>query len=160
MKVLIVLGVFVIFPTIHALSCISMDTNSYLEIPFHIFDTDVLKQQLNQLPLNESEDVCRVMAVVDHGNQAVVVQFSNLLQGSELPTDQVAFLTVIGLDTNRNIVHYHYLEYACSNYDGCEKQFVLDHIEWLFKLEYTNLSANVRPFLLATGNWSGKCHDS
>jgi hypothetical protein len=47
------------------------------------------------------------------------------------------------------------LEYACS-VDGCEKAFIIDHIDWLRTATFTELGTMIRPLILGNGSKVGE----
>ncbi len=81
MNVLLVLGVLVIFPIIHILSCVSTDTSNYSLRSSKKFDIDELKQYLNQLSVDKTRDVCRVTAIIDHIELKLILDFSSSSAG-------------------------------------------------------------------------------
>jgi hypothetical protein len=156
MKALIVLGALVIFPTVYGVACIDI---AIFQITLANFNINRVKQEIDQLSANEIRDVCRVQVIFSYGQQQLGIAFSKMFEGNNIPVDEVTFFTVIQPDSNNDILYFHGLQYACSSSDGCEKQFVLDHIEWLFNMKFTDFLSNSAPLLLGSGIPPGKCHD-
>lgn len=48
------------------------------------------------------------------------------------------------------------LSFTCNDNDACERQFFLDHIDWLMKEEHTILEAKLRSILIVEGENDGK----
>lgn len=158
MKLWVVIAVFIIFPTIHGLVCINY--NDALEMQLAKFDRENLRKQLDRLSVNQDKDLCRVLIVIGYAAQVMNVKFTKLLENSLLPIGEIQFTNFFKPDTNGKIRLINAFEYACSNYDGCDKKFVLDHIEWLLKTEYTDFLQNIIRLTVGQNKPSGKCRDS
>jgi hypothetical protein len=163
MKTLVVLVALVIFPVTYSLSCITF--NDTFPIRLDHFDLDNLtldgfEQDINKLPANSSEGPCRVFININYVDKKMYVKFTNLLEKSELAIGEVQFNTIIWSEQNGQIQHRNYLEYVCSDNDICEKQFLFDHVEWLLKLNYTDLLEHSASLLIGQGDTPSKLYDS
>ena len=57
----------------------------------------------------------------------------------------------------------HKLSHVCSNRDGCDRNFVLDSIEWFAKKKHDEFYVKIKPLIFTNGippGFSEKCDPS
>ncbi len=158
MKSITLLILLTICTTSYGLSCIITDNGEPLKIPFNDFNYDDFMNEVENLPINEDDDdvICRVELAFGYTQQRLIVKFSQHLQGSELEVEVVQFDTSVRrIDDTEDFAVFNLLEYACSH-DGCEKEFIGDHINWLVAATYTEFKEKVGSILLGNGNRIGE----
>ncbi|UJR19254.1 hypothetical protein I4U23_022383 [Adineta vaga] len=115
------------------------------------FDHDKLQSDLDSFTLSPitNDNLCRVSLDFSYHLYAgtLDIEFGEVIQGIPLADKVVQLDTMLTLQNQISFELKHYLEYACSNYDGCEKQFVLEHIEWFYKAKYLELQQKVEKLL-------------
>ena len=157
MKPLILLGVLIISPAIHGLSCISYD--QILVVPLPNLNRESFMKRIDELSSNQDEAVCSVWLVISYAENLINIKFSKLLKENKLPVDQVTFVTVVAPNQNRDIWLHHVIQYACSKSDECEKYFLFGHIEWLLGASYPDLTTNIASLIVNQNSSPGKCRD-
>jgi hypothetical protein len=163
MKLLVVLVALAFLPVIYGLSCITVNTTGPIPLDqFHLdnLSLDGFKQVFNNFSTAAGEDQCRVLIVINSVDKNMFVRFTNLLKTRKLAIGEVQFSTFIWPDQNEQIQYQNQLEYVCSDTDTCEKQFLFDHVEWLLKLNYTDLLEYSASLLIGEGDTLGKLYDS
>ena len=119
---------------IHALSCVDFDKDEYISMID--FDRNHLTQVLEQFSTYGNLRECRVRVIVDHADQTIQLQFNKMLQNESISVGIVYVHTEVIVPTNDDIHYIHALTTTCSNFDGCEKKFILDHIDWLLQTQF------------------------
>lgn len=111
------------------------------------FDRNHLTQVLQQFSMYENQRECRVLMVVDHADQTILLQFNKMLQSGRMSVGIVDVRTEIIVPSDDDIHYVHVLITACSNVDGCEKKFILDHIDWLLQTQFDEFYKTSLAFL-------------
>ncbi|CAF4228426.1 unnamed protein product, partial [Adineta steineri] len=126
------------FPNIHTLSCINFEYT--VNVPINTFDRNGLKVLLDGYEIDASFSECRVEIVVVYPQQILQIKFSKLVPNTTISVGIVTFRTLVRYINEDNTMTAHILISACSNSDGCDKQFILDHVEWLVRMKYDDFS--------------------
>jgi hypothetical protein len=158
MKSLIVVVVLSIFPAIHGLSCIALERQ--VSVPISNLNLANFVQFVDQQPVSEDQDHCRVLILINYPEQLLGIQFTKILEPNPLSVGEVQFATIITQGDNGSIRLIHALETACSTSDNCEKQFLIHHLDWILKVQYTDFFQNGVALLLGGNSSSGKCYNS
>jgi len=156
---LIAVALLSIFPAIHGLSCIGLDIPVFTRIDS--YNRSILKEVLDRVNLILNQDQCRVEIWVSHAEQKIQMRFTKILKSSILPVGvgKVYFITIMRSDDKGNVELLHILTNACSKSDTCEKQFLLDHVDWLVKSNYTDFLEKGSTLLVGPSGSSGEWHD-
>lgn len=138
MVLLWILLIFVrIIDIVHTLSCVSFDKNEYISLTD--FNWNAFEQLLNRLPMDEQSLSCRISIILDHIDETLVIKFGKALPAMNISVGIVYFDTEILLHEPNQITYMHELKSGCSSFDGCEKRFLLDHIDWLLQAKFKEL---------------------
>ena len=135
--------------TSSGLSCVN--GSGFLVKSLNGFDNDRFQEEIRNLSTITLEDksLCRVKLELHHEQKRLIVVFNRNLANSELNKSMVEFALRMEPSSFGNMANFkinNYLEYACSN-DECDKQFIIDHIGWLYKNTYTELKEQFDPLL-------------
>jgi len=162
MKLHFLLAIFLFITTSssNALSCIDVDESIQISISKD-FTLGAVQEAIDNLLLVNGYDECLVEIKFNYSNQSIQISFSIAFQSSNLKTNQevrVDFLMSLAEDKTifkpAKIVQF--VEFACDYEDGCDRRFVLDHLEWLFNANYDELESAIRPFLIGDNDNTGK----
>ncbi|CAF1388919.1 unnamed protein product [Adineta steineri] len=106
---------FGILPSIQTLSCINFE----YEEPAYIdtFDRNALEEKLDRFEMDASLSACRV-------------------EMTTISVGIVTFRTLVRYTNKDDTTTIHVLTSACSNSDGCDKQFILDHVDWFIRMKF------------------------
>ncbi|CAF1534985.1 unnamed protein product [Adineta ricciae] len=146
MKFLIVFIVAGFFPALNSLACI--DHDSALAIKLVDFDILSFSSQLKQLRFTQNEPECRVRLLISIVTQKLSVVFTKQMNSINLQAEIIMFLNIIQSKNEEDIEFLSALQYACSDYDRCDQQFILDYVEFLVTLKYTEYLQNASPLLI------------
>ncbi|UJR17192.1 hypothetical protein I4U23_004087 [Adineta vaga] len=108
---------------------------------------------------NHGESVCRAIIVISYSAQLMNVRFTKhlALKNTNLPNNNYQFSNTITTDEHGQYGHVSALEYACSDYDRCEQQFVLDYVDWLITINRSEFWQNTTPLLIGQNQSPGEC---
>ncbi|CAF0804444.1 unnamed protein product [Adineta steineri] len=131
-----------IFPSIQTLSCINFEYEEPASID--TFDRNALKEKLDRFEMDASLSACRVEMVFVYSTGLLTLKFSKLIPKTTISVGIVTFRTLVRYINKDDTTTIHVLTSACSNSDGCDKQFILDHVDWFIrmKLGFTNSNQN------------------
>ncbi|CAF0758743.1 unnamed protein product [Adineta steineri] len=123
-----------VFPSIQTLSCINFE----YEEPAYIdtFDRNALKEKLDRFEMDASLSACRVEMVFVYSTGLLTLKFSKLVPKTTISVGIVTFRTLVRYTNKDDTTTIHVLTAACSNSDGCDKQFILNHVDWFIRLKY------------------------
>ncbi|CAF1452277.1 unnamed protein product [Adineta steineri] len=127
-----------IFPSIHTLSCINLEYEVY--VPINTFDRNAFKVLLDGYEMDAGYPGCRVQMALIHSDQVLQIMFSKLIPRRTISVGSVTFRSLVRYINKDDTMIALILISACSNFDGCEKQFILDHVEWLVRMKYDDFS--------------------
>jgi hypothetical protein len=155
---LITIFLFIITSRSNALNC--TDADQPIEI-LNDFTLLAVKEALNNLTVTDRYDQCLVEIYMDYLGQYIKITFGTALQSHHLMRNQevrIEFLIRLTEDEpDFNSAITNILEFACDYTDECDRYFVLNHLEWLFKAKYIELDSAIRPSLTANDdNNTGK----
>jgi hypothetical protein len=116
-----------------------------------------IEKDLGNLPMNAYNDdnLCRVELYLDYTDPWLIVSFSARLKNSWLKDQQVRHTIMVTPIEDYGYSVLSFTEYACSE-DGCEKMFIMDHIQWLLRANYTEFQTNVISLITDDGIEPGK----
>ncbi|CAF0713265.1 unnamed protein product [Adineta steineri] len=134
MFIWVLLLFFGIFPSIQTLSCINFE----YEEPAYIdtFDRNALKEKLDRFEMDASLSACRVEMVFVYSTGLLTLKFSKLIPKTTISVGMVTVRTLVRYINKDDTTTIHVLTAACSNSDGCDKQFILNHVDWFIRMKY------------------------
>ncbi|CAF1447102.1 unnamed protein product [Adineta steineri] len=127
-----------IFPSIHTLSCINFEYT--VNVPINTFDRNAFKVLLDGYEMDADYSECRLQMAVVYPQEVLQIKFSKLIPKTTISVGSVTFRTLVRYINEDNTMIAHILISACSSSDGCDKQFTLDHVEWLVRMKYDDFS--------------------
>lgn len=130
-----------LFMITDALQC--MYYNSTLTILSHEFDLNKIKQKINSLELRDKYQTCVLTVAIDYRTQTFTIKLAHDNdQVTLVPNTEISLNTVIGIALNKVVQEPVYIMnmivFQCEERDACDQRFIMDHLEWLFKVEYKN----------------------
>ncbi|CAF4145468.1 unnamed protein product [Adineta steineri] len=134
----ILISFFAIVPSIHTLSCINFEYT--VNVPINTFDRNAFNVLLDGYEMDAGFSGCRVEMVVVYPQQILQIKFSKLVPNTTISVGIVTFRSLVRYINKDNTMIGLILISACSNFDGCEKQFTLDHVDWLVRMKYDDFS--------------------
>jgi hypothetical protein len=146
MKCLVLLILVFICTTVDGLSCIDGEES----LGMAVFDRppeDFVTVAYNLPTIKVGDnDVCRVKFVSHAGMKWFgMISYDTDFTNSELGNNEVLYETHFVFDESKDMISNH-LEYACSE-DNCDKQFIVDHIGWLFTITHSQLAMNINQLI-------------
>jgi hypothetical protein len=155
MRSLILVILFIICATTNGLSCISVRERP--EWTLDNFNDEVFLKYLTNLTTSEVQNgsLCRVGLNVDYEFQSFIISFREHLEHSKLDDQQVEFSTTVDCDDTEDVIIRNYLGYGCSE-NGCEKEFIINHIGWLRTAVYPELQTHIIPLVVDHSKKPGK----
>jgi hypothetical protein len=150
MKSITLVILLTICATSYAISCTTIDNARTLLQPLNGLVPNEFIEKIKKLPSvkNVGSDPCRVALYINCINKTLQIAFTGRFAITSSLQDQQVEITIIvnGNDANDFSFGY-YLEYACSD-DECEKDFIIQHFNWLFNVDYPELLNQLIPFIL------------
>jgi hypothetical protein len=137
---------------IHAIQPIDLSENLTLA---------AVQKAINNLTLHDGNDICFVEMQFSLTLKIIGVSFTALSNSSYIMVNrEVQVVTVMLLSENYAFITpatvLNSLVFSCDYQDGCDRRFVLDQLEWLFKAKYDQLESSLRPFLIENNKEKGK----
>lgn len=157
MKLLFSFTFFSIFSSSYGLSCIS--DSDRLQFSFADYNFNWFKNNMSYLNMKDVEagDVCHVKIFLQYDIGEFTVEFNeNIVEVGEQIDYEVKFDTWFTFQKETGFFPRSTLEYDCSERDGCEREFVCNHIQWLLNVNYNSLQTAIQPLLVANNSVSGK----
>ncbi|CAF1165656.1 unnamed protein product [Adineta steineri] len=136
--------------------------NRHLEVKVAEFNVADFQETIGNLHVIEVDDrrLCRMRIAIDYISafQRIQIQFSQQFEDSDLNDAMISFMTLARNtpDSTSNFEIANFVEYACSG-NECDKQFLIDHINWLFKIDYIEFEQKIRPLMMGYGKEAGQC---
>ncbi|CAF1503454.1 unnamed protein product [Adineta ricciae] len=145
-----------IYPNIQSLSCINL---GYIaEVPINTFDRNAFKVLLDGYEMDGDHFECLVKMEVYHHLELLKLQFSKLLQQEPIAPSTVRLLTITRYIDKDDTMTGHVLTSACSNSDSCDKQFILDHVDWLVQIKFDKFFSISFQLLIPDDDELHECH--
>ncbi|CAF1195779.1 unnamed protein product [Adineta ricciae] len=145
-----------IYPNIQSLSCINLGYVANISI--NTFDRNVLEALLDGYEMDGNHSKCLVQMVVMHRGEQLDLKFSKMLQNEPISLNTVKFLTLVRYIDKDDTVAAHALTSACSNSDGCDKRFILDHVDWLIRIKFDEFFRITFQLLIPEDDALNRCH--
>ncbi len=141
----------------YGLSCMTTNDGKPLSIPLNVSDSEYVMKMIQNLSSKkyENNSLCRVKLLVDYNDERLLINFTEHLGGSTLKDKEVRINGDVFVNDDQNIVFIHILEYACADTE-CEKEFIINHINWFIETDYTELQAKLAPLILGDGEKPGE----
>jgi hypothetical protein len=106
----------------------------------------------NNLTVTDTYNECFVQISINYFYQCIEISFGSTFHTNFLIKNQEVHVTFsmdlaedeIIFDSARII---NILKFACDYADECDRHFVLNHLDWLFKAKYVQLESAIRPLL-------------
>jgi len=107
--------------------------------------------------------MCQVYMEFDSITQKFTLEFGQSLKFPRLRSVENTYIHILTSIMSANpektadqtsiktVVHL-----VCYSNDGCDRQLVFEHMNWLIKTNYRNLESIIRPLLLVQGEKQGK----
>ena len=108
---------------------------------------------LNKSPLREKKRTCHLTVKVYTSPNRTIIEFGgddenlDFLIGTVMYTTTIAFTDHNYFKNLMEIQTGSIFKYVCSNHDGCNRQFAINHVNWLLNVDYTLLSGYIHPQL-------------
>jgi len=116
----------------------------------------------NDLKTNDNM-MCQVYMEFDSIAQKFTLEFGQSVKFPRLRSVENTYIhivtsimsanpeTTVDQPSIKTVVHL-----VCYSNDGCDRQLVFEHMNWLIKTNYRNLESVIRPLLLVQGEKQGK----
>jgi hypothetical protein len=158
MKLITLIIFLTVSATSYGLSCVT--TEEPLLESLDGFDDDAFMANLKELPTNadDNDDICRVELVLNYAKQSLTVKFTEHINYEpSLDDGKIQLDTLVERSTTNtgDFTVINFLEHACSE-DGCEKEFITNHINLLRKSDFIELKKKIGPLLIGNGNKTGE----
>jgi hypothetical protein len=158
LHLVITIFLFIITSITNALKCIDADK------PIGTLNSlglSAVRKAINNLNITDKYDKCLVEIYIDYLHPYTEVSFGTTFESSYLVTNrEVRVDFLIDLTKDETTINpasiYNILEFACDYTDECDRHFVLNHLEWLFKATYVQLESAIRPLLMTDDDNKGK----
>jgi hypothetical protein len=157
MKSITLVILLIICTTTYALSCATTDDKEPLEQPLNGLVPDEFIEKIKKLPSVEGDGsgLCRVALAINYVEKTLYVIFTKQLFFSKLEDQDILIDIIVDGSEADDFGSSYNLQYACSD-DECEKNFVIQHFNWLFNADHPELSNQLMPFILGNGEESGE----
>jgi hypothetical protein len=161
MKVYFLTTIFLVIITSrsNALNCI--DADEPIELDGDDFTLPAVQEAIKNLIVDDTYDECFVKISVDYLYHRIEISFGTAFQSNDLETNQeVSVKTWIQATDDKGTFDpaeiHNFVEFACDDAGECDRRFVLDHLEWLFKANYNQLVSVISPLLTSKDQYTGK----
>ena len=144
-----------------AIEC--MYSEQSLEYSLDYFNYEDFEREVNGFPsydyIDDNVKMCRTEIYVDYQTRLLIISFADTFEWSRLDEGEGRFDFLI-MFTPETVdgEFYNVLEYACFDFDQCDKYFVLNHIRWLANVNYTNFQRQLRSTLVKNTTKTDKCY--
>jgi hypothetical protein len=125
------------------------------------FTLTVVKKILNHLTVDDKSETCFVEIRFYFKYQSAEILFGPATSTSNVAkiNHEIRVLMSIGIVRGTIIVNprsiIQLIKSACDYADGCDRRFVLKHLQWLSKTNHNQLESVVRPLLLPNNDYRG-----
>jgi hypothetical protein len=157
MKLITLIFFLTVSATSYGLSCVT--TKQPLKAVFDDLDDDSFMDKLKELPTNEIDDesLCSVQLLLDYVEQSLFVMFTDDSEDNNLEDEMIQLSTLVMRSStdSGDFRVLNLLAYACSE-DGCEIEFISEHVSWLRTSDFIELKKKIGPLLIGDGNNTGE----
>ncbi|UJR24286.1 hypothetical protein I4U23_027253 [Adineta vaga] len=145
----------IFFQRTESLKCISPQDQ---EFNLEQYDPTSLEKTLNAFTLIkiDTDKICAALMNVNYEQQSFKIELFPAKKANTPTDNDYLFQSSFTYEKDKKISLVHELELTCSNYDGCEKRLILDHMEWLFNATYNDFHRAIGPIIIGN-NQSGSC---
>jgi hypothetical protein len=162
MKLYFLITIFLVIITsrTNALNCI--DADEPIKKDGDDFTLPAVQEAIENLTVNDTYDECYVNIFVDYLYQHIEISFDMALQlNDDLQIYQEMYVeTRIQTTDDKGTFDpaqiHNFVEFACDYADGCDRRFVVKHLEWLFNAKYDQLVSVISPLLTSKDKYTGK----
>ncbi len=157
MKLLALVILLISCSNSYGLSCMTTNDGKPLYIPLDVSDFEDVMKMIQNLSSKkyENNSLCRVELLVDYNDERLLINFTEHLGDKTLEDKEVQIYGDVFANDDQNIVFIHILEYACA-VNECEKEFIINHINWFIEADYTELQRKLAPVILGDGEKPGE----
>ncbi|CAF1293791.1 unnamed protein product [Adineta ricciae] len=156
MEILLILAVLIRLSIVDGLLCLS-PLNQTIMMSMKNLSRENLNVALNKISQSEFKSPCRASLIAVPGADKIQFLFTDMLQQERMSIDSIKFVTTVhyyGID--RGIV-LNLVQTACSYRDICDKEFILNHFEWLIQFPSDDIFTTNAPLLYKDSNPVGLC---
>jgi hypothetical protein len=141
-----------------ALSCVGGG-----EIFIRNFTIEGAKEIVKNQKLVDGYAKCAVDINFDYDQKYINIKFGSNVGSKNIKINQqVRVDTFMVIDDGKTTLNPARIETAvesaCDYADGCDLQFIRDHLDWLFKVNHDQLMSVLRSLLLTHENKTGRNH--
>jgi hypothetical protein len=105
---------------------------------------------------DDEYDMCVVELYINYAEQLLTISIAGESEFySDFEDQEVHIYTIVDGSNAKSISVKHILEHACSDYE-CEKNFVIQHIDWFIGVNFTDLQKQLIPLIFDDNKGPGE----
>ena len=128
------------------------------EIQVQLSTAEITERVFNDLKISNN-NMCKAYMEFDSIAQKFTIKFGQFVEFPRLRSVENTYIhivtSIVSANPEKNVNQTSIkttIYLVCYSNDGCDRQLVLEHINWLTKTDYKNLEATIRPLILVQGD--------